>query len=98
MQQFSAPSVGKTEENQSLKDKPVYVGVNPHSNRIATAEEKEKSTKKGVSEGSAMPEMVNKFKRTISDGLFLGVPTKDYGKEVKTLIDNGATRCFVTPS
>ena len=26
------------------------------------------------------------------------VPTKIYGKEVKTLIDSGATRCFVTPS
>ena len=26
------------------------------------------------------------------------VPTKVYGKEVKTLIDSGATRCFVTPS
>ena len=26
------------------------------------------------------------------------VPTKIYGKEVKTLINSGATRCFVTPS
>ena len=26
------------------------------------------------------------------------VPTKIYGKEVKTLIDSGATRCCVTPS
>ena len=98
MQQFSAPSVGKTEENQSLKEKPVYVGANAHSSRIATAEEKEKSTKKGVSKGSAMPETVNKFKRTIADGLLLVVPTKVYGKEVKSLIDSGATRCFVTPS
>ena len=97
LQQFSAPSVGKTEENQSLKDKPVYVGVNPHSSRIATVEEKEKSTKKGVLEGSATLETVNKFKRTIADGLLLVVPTKVYGKEVKTLIDSGATRCFVTP-
>ena len=45
--------------------------------------------KKGVSEGSATPEPVNKFKRTIADGLILVVPTKVYGKEVKTLIDNG---------
>ena len=42
--------------------------------------------------------MVNKFTRTIDDGLLLVVPTKVYGKEVKTLIDSGATRCFVTPS
>ena len=40
----------------------------------------------------------NKFPRTIEDGLLLVVPTKIYGKEVKTLIDSGATRCFVTPS
>ena len=26
------------------------------------------------------------------------VPTQIYGKTVKTLIDSGATRCFVTPS
>ena len=91
MQQFSAPNVGKTEENQSLKDKPVYVGVNPHSGRITTAEEKEKSTKKGVSKGNATPETVNKFKRTLIDGLLLVVPTKVYGKEIKTLIDSGPT-------
>ncbi|MCV6575511.1 MAG: retroviral-like aspartic protease family protein, partial [Cohaesibacter sp.] len=40
----------------------------------------------------------NKSIRTIEDGLLLVVPTKIYGKEVKTLIDSGATRCFVTPS
>ena len=90
--------IERTGENQSSKDKPVYVGVNPHSSRVATAEEKEKSTKKDVSEGSATPETVNKFKRTIIDGLLLVVTTKVYGKEVKTLIDSGATRCFVTPS
>ena len=72
--------------------------MEPHSSRIAIAEEKEKSTKKGVSEGSATLEMVNKFKRTIGDGLLLVVPTKVYGKEVQSLIDSGATRCFVTPS
>ena len=98
MQQFSAPNVGNTEKHQLLKDKPVYVGMNPHSNRIDTIEEKAKSTKKGMSEGSATLETVNKFKRTISDGLLLVVPTKVYEKEVKTVIDSGATRCFVTPS
>ena len=30
--------------------------------------------------------------------MLLVVPAKIYGKEVKTLIDSGATRCFVTPS
>ena len=50
-----------------------------------------------MSEEGATPKMVNKFKRTINDGLLLVVPTKVYGKEVKTLIDRGATRCFVIP-
>ena len=98
MQHFSAPNVGQKKEDQLLKNKPVYVGVNPHSNRVDVFEGKEKPTKKGVSEEGATPRMVNKFKRTIDDGLLLVVPTKVYGKEVKTLIDSGATRCFVTPS
>ena len=98
MQQFSAPNAEQTKEDQSLKDKTVYVGVDPQSNRIAVKEENEKSTKKTVSEGSTTPRMVNKFKRTIFDGLLLVVPTRIYGKEVKTLIDSGATRYFVTPS
>ena len=34
----------------------------------------------------------------MADGLLLVVPTRIYGKTVKTLIDSGATRCFVTPS
>ena len=91
MQHFSAPNVGQKKEDQSLKDKPIYVGVNPHSNRVDVSEEKEKPTKKGVSEEGATPEMVNKFKKTINDGLLLVVPPKVYGKEVKTLIDSGAT-------
>ena len=98
LQQFSAPNVEEKKEDLSSKDKPVYVGVNPHSSRSEESVEKDKPTKRGVSEGNATPEMVNKFKRTIDDGLLLVVSTKVYGREVKTLIDRGATRCFVTPS
>ena len=76
MQQFSAPNAEQTKEDQSLKDKPAYVGVDPHSNRIAVKEENEKSTKKTISEGSTMPGMANKFKGTISDGLLLVVPIR----------------------
>ena len=84
LQHFSAPNVGQKKEDQSLKDKPVYVGVDPHSNIIAVKDENEKSTKKTISEGSTNPGMVNKFKRTISDGLLLVVLTRIYGKEIKT--------------
>ena len=76
----NALNTEQTREDQSSKDKPVYVGVDPHSHRIAAKEENKKSTKKNVSEGSTTPRMVNKFKRTISDGLLLVVPTRVYGK------------------
>ena len=36
--------------------------------------------------------------RKFEDGLLLVVSTRIYGKEVKSLIDSGATSCFVTPS
>ena len=36
--------------------------------------------------------------RKVEDGLLLVVPARIYGKTVNALIDNGATRCFVTPS
>ena len=98
LQQFSAPNAEKKKKDLSSKDKPVYVGVDPHSGRLEESTEKDKPIKRGVSVGNATPEMVNKFKRTIDDGLLLVVSTKVYGKEVKTLIDSGATRCFVTPS
>ena len=46
LQRFSAPNAEQTKEDQSLKDKPVYVGVDPHSNRIGVKAENGKSTKK----------------------------------------------------
>ena len=98
MQQFSTPNAGETQENQALKDKPVYVGVIPHSNRVAIHAEKGKSTKRGESEGNATPDTVNKFTRSVEDGLLLVVAAQIYGKEVCALICSGATRCFVTPA
>ena len=104
----------KKDINPSLKDKPIYVGVSPHSHRLDDAKkvqkkkegdghdvEEEKGFKKEQKSGgevTAEGSQQNKFSRTIEDGLLLVVPTKIYGKEVKTLIDSGATRCFVTPS
>ena len=98
LQQFAAPNDEMKLQNQSEKDKPVYIGVSPHSSSTVDGGENQKSNKKGESEGTEAPNLVNKSKRTIEDGLLLVVPTKVYGKSVKTLIDSGATRCFVTPS
>ena len=36
--------------------------------------------------------------RTLEDGLLLVVSASIYGKSVRALIDNGATKCFVTPT
>ena len=36
--------------------------------------------------------------RKVEDGLLLVVPARIYGKQVKTFIDGGPTRCFITPS
>ena len=34
LHQFVVPSVGVKSENLSIKDKPIYVGVIPHSHRL----------------------------------------------------------------
>ena len=99
LQQFSVPSVEEKSENPSKSDTTVYVGVGPHSSRTEETEKMDKSNKKGdAGKGDITPEKVNKSKRTMADGLLLVVPTQIYGKTVRTLIDSGATRCFVTPS
>ena len=114
LHQFATPSAVKKDINPSSKDKPIYVGVSPHSRRLENdAKEQKKKEgdgwnieeKKGFKKEQKSEEKVtadvsqqNKCTRTIEDGLLLVVPTKIYGKEVKTLIDSGATRCFVTPS
>ena len=38
-----------------------------------------------------------KTKRVEKDGILMVVTARVYGKEFRTLIDSGATRCFVTP-
>ena len=105
LHQFIVPSVVKEDINPSLKDEPIYVGVSPHSHRLDDAEkvqkkkegdkddaEEEKGVKKEQKSGRGVTtegSQQNKFPRTIEDGLLLVVPTKIYGKEVKTLIDSG---------
>ena len=99
LQQIAVPNVEKSVEDPSISDKPVYVGVGPHSSRAEKTDQKGKTNKKGDDKkGDVTPSGVNKSKRKMADGLLLVVPTQIYGKTVKTLIDSGATRCFVTPS
>ena len=41
---------------------------------------------------------LNKLSRTVKDGLLLVVTARINEHTVRTLIDSGATRCFVTPA
>ena len=36
--------------------------------------------------------------RTVEDGLVMVVSANTYGRKIRTLIDSGATRCFVSPA
>ena len=38
LHQFTIPSIAIEDTNSSLKDKPIYVGVSPHSHRLADLE------------------------------------------------------------
>ena len=42
LHQFTVPSVAIEDTNSSLKDKPIYVGVSPHSRRLDNAEKVQK--------------------------------------------------------
>ena len=39
-----------------------------------------------------------KMVRTVDDGLLMVVSAMIYGRRIRTLIDSGATRCFISPS
>ena len=105
LHQFATPNAEKEDTNPSSKDEPIYVGVSPHSRRLEdvakaqkkkegdgwNTEEETRFKKEQKSEGGVTAEgnQQNKSTRAIDDGLLLVVPTKIYGKEVKTLIDSG---------
>ena len=56
-----------------------------------------KANKKGdVSVAGNM--QLNKFSRSVSDGLLLVVTARINGHPARALIDSSATRCFVTPA
>ena len=57
----------------------------------------EKENKKGES-SAAGTEQLNKFPRSVKDGLLLVVTARINGHSFRALIDSGATRCFVTPA
>ena len=98
LQQFSVSSEGREKEkNPASKAKSIYVGIQTQPSRIEDMSKTDKKDKKGqaTAEGSNQQ---NKTLRGIDDGLLLVVTARINGHPVRTLIDSGATRCFVTPA
>ena len=71
------------------------MGIDSHMPRLGDKKnEKEKKDELRIKTGKENKKVIRRF----GDGLLLVVPTKIYGKPMKTLSDSGATRCFVTLS
>ena len=60
-------------------------------------EKTEKTGEKGEP-SAAGAKQLNKFPRSVKDGLLLVVTTRINGHPVRALVDSGANRCSVTPA
>ena len=91
LQQICGTSSGSNGNTDPvLKTSPEYVGIVPQlpnriDNDVNVGQETEEKEKKKVI-------------RTIEDGLLMVVSARIYGRKIRTLIDSGATRCFVSPA
>ena len=85
LQRFTVAGSAEGSSIRSDKDQAIYVGISHPTDRLAKSDE-EKSVK------------TQKKERKVEDGLLLVVSASIYGKQVRALIDSGATRCFVTPT
>ena len=85
LQRFTVAGSQKGSSIRSEKDQAIYVGISHPTDRLPKSDE-EKSVK------------TQKKERNVEDGLLLVVSASIYGKQVRALIDSGATRCFVTPA
>ena len=67
-----------------MKTNPEYMGIVPQLlDRIDKGQEKEEKEKKKVI-------------RVVEDGLLMVVSARIYGRRIRTLIDSGTIRCFVS--
>ena len=91
LQQICGNPSGSNENiNPVKKTRPQYVGIIPQlSDRLD--DEKEKGQEKVEKENK-------KVIRTVEDGLLMVVSASICGRKIRTLIDSGATRCFVSPA
>ena len=98
LQQIFDKSNDRTEtSNLLIKSSPEFVGIIPQQpNRLDDDVEKLQSDKKMGQEKTEKEK--KKMVRTVDDGLLMVVSARIYGRKIRTLIDSGATRCFVSPS
>ena len=83
--------------NPLIKSSPEFVGIIPQQpNRSDDDVEKLQSDKKMGQEKTEKEK--KKMVRTVDDGLLMVVSARIYGRRIRTLIDSGATRCFISPS
>ena len=112
LQQFAIPSAKKRKPDLSNEDKPIYIGMETQACKIDDNEKRKKKKEgngndveeeKGIKDRKkeSVPigmNQLNKSIRKLEDGLLMVVAARIYGKQVRAFIDNGATRCFVTPA
>ena len=101
LQQFAIAGSEEGKQIWSKKDHAIYVGISNPISRLAEdgenngVKKEEKENKKGEPP-AARTEQLNKFPRSMKDGLLLVVTTRINGHYVRALIDSGAPSCFVT--
>ena len=85
LQRFTVARFAEGSSITSETGQAIYVGMSHPTDRVAKsdAEKSEKTQKK---------------ERKVEDGLLLVVSASISCKQVRALIDSGATRCFVTPT
>ena len=94
---FDKSNGGAGNINLMTEISPEFVGIIPQQpNRLDEDVEKLQSDKKTGKE--KMEKEKKKVFRTVEDGLLMVVSARIYGRKIRTLIDSGATRCFVSPS
>ena len=103
LQQFAVAGSEEGKQIWSEQDHARYVGISHLTSRVAACDEEIESKKVGKEKKKGEPsaagiEQLNKFPRSVKDGLLLVVIARINGHPVRALIDSDATRCFVTPA
>ena len=91
LQQICGNSSGSNGSTDPVKKtSPEYVGIIPQLSDRIDGDEDEGQGKRAKENKTVI--------RTVEDGLLMVVSASIYGRKIRTLIDSGATRCFVSPA